>query len=151
MYYKDHGKLFKALSLGVFILYLAFLFRLTVFRDGLFDTARPDVPRLNLKPWDMYHRFLATGQYIQFRYLLVGNFMCLMPLGVACPFFRKDSGALFATLVCGGMTLFIESFQLVFNVGYFELDDLVLNLLGGITGYALFRCVERVRHRIKSK
>ena len=143
MCYKNYGKWGKLVSLLLFILYAAVLLRLTVLRDEVFTGSKADGYRINLKLWDMYEYFLRTGQVVQYRYLLLGNYICLAPLGFACPFFRKDSGVLLALAVCLGTTVFIELWQLVLNVGYFELDDMILNTLGGISGYALFRLTEK--------
>lgn len=139
MYFKGSKPWLKVLSLVAFAVYLAVLLRLTVVRDGLFDGEIGEGRSVNLKLWAMYDYLLSTGQVIQYRYLLAGNFLCLAPLGFACGFFRKNSSVLFAASVSLGATLFIELWQLAFNVGYFELDDIILNLLGGVFGYAAHR------------
>lgn len=145
MYYKDSGKVLKLISVVALVLYLLLLFRLTVFRNSMFDGDRYTQRRMTLKLWDTYSRLLRTHQPIQFRYLLLGNFFCLSPLGFACGFFRKGSSVLFAAAICLCTTLIIEFSQYIFYLGFFELDDIVLNLLGGVFGYALHLLICRTR------
>ncbi len=149
MWYKDSGKLLKALSIAVFVLYLAVLLRLTVLRDSMFQGGTQREYPVSLKPWEYYGWFLRTGQVIQFRYLLLGNFLCLAPLGFACGFFRKGCSLVLATALCLGATMFIELCQLLFDVGFFELDDIILNALGGIFGYAFHLLVCQIAEKIK--
>ncbi len=149
MWYKNSGKLLKALSVAAFVLYLAVLLRLTVFRDSMFSGGKDRVYPVSLKPWEYYGWFLRTGQVIQFRYLLLGNFLCLAPLGFACGYFRKSCSLVFAAAVCLGGTMFIELSQFTFEVGFFELDDIILNALGGIFGYATHLLICRITERIK--
>ena len=127
MHYKDSSKTARAIAVVAFLLYLAVLLRLTVVRDSLFDGVGGRHYTATLKLWDSYGWFLRTGQVIQFRYLLLGNFFCLTPFGFACGYFRKDCNLFFAALVCFGATLFIELCQLILSVGYFELDDIIIN------------------------
>ncbi|MBE6677247.1 MAG: VanZ family protein [Ruminococcaceae bacterium] len=148
MWYKNSGRLLKALSVAAFVLYLAVLLRLTVLRDSMFRGGTQRLYPVSLKLWEYYGWFLRTGQVIQFRYLLIGNFLCLAPLGFACGYFRKGCSLVFAAAVCLGATVFIELCQLLFCVGFFELDDIILNALGGIFGYATHLIICRITERI---
>ena len=51
------------------------------------------------------------------------------------------------------MSLCIETVQLVCKVGSFDVDDLLLNTIGGIVGYIFYRVVQeaRIRRRIHGK
>ena len=149
MHFKDISKPLKILSAAAFVLYIALLLRLTVFRDSLFEGTDRQFS-VTMKLWDSYGEFLSTGQVIQFRYLLLGNFFCLAPLGFACGFFRKGCSLLFAVPVCLGATLLIEHCQLFLSVGYFELDDIIINALGGVFGYAVHLLACRIPKKQKS-
>ena len=43
----------------------------------------------------------------------------------------------YATLATFAISIFIECLQLIFRVGYFEMTDLVMNILGGFVGAVL--------------
>ena len=42
-----------------------------------------------------------------------------------------------------GLSLAIELIQLVSKVGSFDVDDLMLNTLGGVLGYLTFLCYKK--------
>ncbi|HBG13540.1 MAG TPA: VanZ family protein, partial [Clostridium sp.] len=41
--------------------------------------------------------------------------------------------------------------QLIFKVGCFDVDDMILNTLGGILGYIMYKIVQYTRVRIRRK
>ena len=45
------------------------------------------------------------------------------------------------------LSLLLELLQLVFRVGSFDVDDLLLNTLGGMAGYGLYRLFVRYYHQ----
>jgi len=42
----------------------------------------------------------------------------------------------------------VETIQLVWKVGSFDVDDLILNTLGGVIGYLLFWICNKIRRKI---
>ncbi|NQF16174.1 VanZ family protein [Brevibacillus sp. HB1.3] len=73
-------------------------------------------------------------------YNLVGNVMLFVPLGLLLPLifmsFQSVHRVFFLTL---SASLIIETLQLLFSLGSFDVDDLLLNALGGLIGYGIFR------------
>ena len=67
-----------------------------------------------------------------------------MPLGISRlrGFFRNIFAA-FAT------SLGVETFQLITGRGYFQIDDILTNVLGGIIGYWMFWLVYHTLQRIR--
>ena len=69
-------------------------------------------------------------------YLVVGNILLFVPLGVIVAAFFKRMRAWWKVVLIGfGASLFIEVTQLVLRCGLFELDDLFNNTLGCFLGY----------------
>ena len=46
-----------------------------------------------------------------------------------------------------GLSLCVETFQLISKVGSFDVDDLLLNTLGGLAGYIVFVICAAIRRR----
>ena len=44
-----------------------------------------------------------------------------------------------------GVSFFVECFQLVTRVGSFDVDDMLLNTLGGVIGYIVFAICNMIR------
>ena len=89
---------------------------------------------------------------------LVGNLLVFFPVGMLVPLWRtKKTGFIRILIYTFLFTLCIETLQLVTKVGVFDVDDLLMNTLGGLAGWLcyclalrVFRFV-RARGRKKSK
>ena len=81
----------------------------------------------------------------------LGNVILFMPVGVLLP---EVTGwnKVWKTVVMGvGFSLFIEIIQLITSRGCFDFDDMILNGLGTLIGFGLFRVVELVtKHHLNS-
>ena len=70
---------------------------------------------------------------------LVGNIALLVPVGVLLPLiYSRISWSASALLgVLAGLA--IEILQSILQIGIFDIDDVILNALGVVAGYALYR------------
>ena len=115
-------------------LWLAVLLRITVFRDhcfshGLFSG------RVELDAFAYYAELARRGSWRYFCYLFVGNLLWFAPAGVLV---RLRGGKLWQAAPAGlGLSLLVETLQFVLGSGVSELDDLILNTLGAVIGFAI--------------
>lgn len=73
---------------------------------------------------------------------LVGNFVLFMPMGVFLPaIFNALKNFLKYLLTVILIILSVEIFQIVFQVGTMDIDDLILNLAGSACVYGIYKCV----------
>lgn len=79
---------------------------------------------------------------------IVGNIVMLIPYGILLPIleqkFRKFRWILLASF---GFTLFIELSQYFTCRGWFELDDLFHNTVGGVVGFQFFQITRKIYKR----
>ena len=72
---------------------------------------------------------------------LLGNFLLFVPGGVLLPkVFPKLRKFLPFLFTAALSVILIETVQLISLLGYFDVDDMILNFPGMILGYILFRC-----------
>ena len=77
---------------------------------------------------------------------IVGNVVCFMPFGFILPIISRLGEKWFNTLLLSFLlTLSIETIQLVFRVGSFDVDDLFLNTVGGAAGYISVTALKWIR------
>jgi glycopeptide antibiotics resistance protein len=70
---------------------------------------------------------------------LLGNVVAFMPMGFLLPLvFKRLSGFFRAVLTTAGASLVIEIAQYVTGVGAADIDDIILNTLGGVLGFLIF-------------
>jgi len=97
--------------------------------------------KVNTKPFTtirlFYNSRRMNSEYK--KYNLLGNFAGFIPLGLLLPFIFPRLRNLYKILVAGFiLSLFFESMQLIFNLGVFDVDDLILNTVGALAGYIIF-------------
>lgn len=132
---------------ALFVLYLALLLRLTVFRsDFSFDNFMLG-GQLNLVLFRKLISVIRTGGAYYFFRLFLGNIAAFVPLGAYLAFRTKLSAGAIA-LVGTVMSAAIEALQFMFDVGFTEIDDVILNTAGALIGAAAVRIIAR---RVKRK
>lgn len=76
---------------------------------------------------------------------LVGNIVAFMPLGFLVPLvFKRTDRLSIITLITLFTSITAEICQFIFNVGGLDIDDVLLNTIGGIMGYLIYRGVARI-------
>lgn len=108
---------------------------------------------------DLFHGL--TGPESDFRWMMfayvVLNCMLFVPFGFVLSLFskvnEKSAGmqCILVTLVSLATSLLIEIVQLITKRGYYEVQDLVVNTLGGVIGWGLFRIIYVIGKKLLRK
>lgn len=87
--------------------------------------------------------FLATwGINDRNNAFVIENILLFVPYGVLCPVAFRRLRKFWRCLLTGALTsLLVESLQLLTGRGYFQLDDILTNILGTVAGYLLYSVV----------
>lgn len=131
----------KTVALLVFLAYLLLLAYLLFFSSTYGRTLEMGY-RYNLVPFLEIRRGIEHIDAVGYRYVLVnivGNIAAFMPFGFLLPLLserRMHTGKVFVYSLL--LTLCAESLQLVSRTGAFDVDDLILNTIGGVLGYWCF-------------
>ncbi|MGD6902176.1 VanZ family protein [Bacillus infantis] len=111
-------------------------------RHVLTDYIRQSSNFIPFKTISMYLQALSDGRMnmdIPIKNLL-GNFVLFMPMGVYLPFFiRKTNSIILFTVSTTAMLITIEIIQVITRRGSFDIDDYILNMLGALIGYGIWR------------
>ena len=99
----------------------------------------------NLRPFKEIHRYLVyyrtIGPYTVFLNL-AGNILAFVPFGLFFPFLsRKNRSFWKVTLISFEVSFLVEVIQLVTRVGSCDVDDVILNTLGGMLGHLCFKII----------
>lgn len=102
--------------------------------------SQPDSVNYNLIPFrtlSLLLRLLPSEWAI---YNLLGNFIPFVPFGFLLPGAYSWMNSAVRALGTGFLSVVcIESFQLVTGLGIFDVDDIILNMVGILCGYLVFR------------
>ncbi|MCD7885500.1 MAG: VanZ family protein [Lachnospiraceae bacterium] len=97
----------------------------------------------NIVPFREILRYIRYREVLGTRAVLInllGNVIGFLPFGALVPLMvRGARRAWRMTLLSLEVSALVEFSQLIFQVGCFDVDDMILNTLGGLLGYLLFR------------
>ena len=84
---------------------------------------------------------------------IFGNIICFLPFGLyeAVELENKKFLIIKVTLLTFFFSLCVETVQLYFRIGIFDVDDLILNTAGGFLGGVVYRILWIFWKRLKSK
>ena len=136
---KRNGREVAASLLGVAV---AVILWLTIFqREGKTENPFAYRPFHTLYDfWDNIGRYGIKGNFL-------GNILIFIPVGILYPVAfgsRADSvrhERRKTTFFGFCLSILIEITQLVFSKGFFEIDDMILNIVGTVSGYCLYRFI----------
>jgi glycopeptide antibiotics resistance protein len=115
----------------VLIAYLVFLLDIALFQFPA------DSPTMNLVPFRTIVQDWSHSGWM-FVINFIGNIVAFVPMGLLPPFIRKRQTKLWHVLVFSlTLSLFIEVGQFISGRRVPDVDDLILNTLGGGLGYFL--------------
>lgn len=97
---------------------------------------------INLLPLETVRRFWRYGSRQQLLVNLAGNVAVFVPLGLLPPALWQRLRRLWkTTLLCCASSCLIEFFQLFIGRSV-DVDDVLLNTLGGVLGYLIFSLLQ---------
>ena len=131
-----------AVSFFLLIIYGCVVLYFVLFSDRLGRVEGYSTYRYNLIPFMEIRRFILYRDYVSteaFLINLIGNLLVFFPVGMLVPLWRtKKTGFVRILIYTFLFTLCIESLQLVTKVGVFDVDDLMMNTLGGVAGWLCY-------------
>lgn len=145
-----NNKPMKIYLYAIFIIYIITLIQLTLFdsdygRSGLniFDWSKENLEVYlendNLIPFKTISLYISRQDRVAIINLL-GNLIAFAPMGIFLPLLFKKQNKLKKFILTNiAIILAIESLQFLSLSGHFDIDDLILNLLGALIIYGLFK------------
>lgn len=104
----------------------------------------------NLVPFKTIMNYIKHSNYIGFDiwiYNLAGNVAAFMPLGFLLPWAFRGFKMAKTFAISFVMIFSAELLQLVSRRGVFDVDDLLLNMMGSMVGYIFYKVLERLLRR----
>lgn len=152
MYMKKHKRI-QFISVILFYFYMLALVYFLLLSDGFGRLSVYEDYHYNLIPFQEIKRFILYWKVIDDPFLvtmnLFGNIIAFVPFGALIRWVINRSVRWYQVLgYTFLLSLSVEVLQLIAKVGVFDVDDLLLNSLGGLIGfwvYYLLRTVDRRR------
>ena len=133
----ETAKKIRAVGIFLFTLYLILLIYFLFFAESYGRVSVQREYRYNLELFKEIQRFW------DYREELGWSAVYNLPV-----IWKKTRGFFRIFFLTFGFSLAVETIQLISKVGIFDVDDLVLNTLGGIIGYFVFAVCNYIRRRV---
>ena len=136
------GKKERIISITIFVIYIIALCYFLFFAESMGRTTRGDEYHYNLQPLFEIKRIWRGRHILGMKYVILnfaGNVIAFIPFGYLLPkIVKKKLGLFYTVLFSFEFSLLVELTQLISRTGSFDVDDLLLNTLGGLIGYILY-------------
>ena len=143
-------KIFRAVGKVLFLLYVVFLMYFLFLAEWYGRTGISEEYRYNLEFFREIKRFIIyreqLGAFAVFANL-AGNILIFVPYGFFISVASRERGFFKTLFFSMGLSLCVEIIQLFTRVGSFDVDDILLNTIGGVFGYIIFLICNGIRRK----
>jgi glycopeptide antibiotics resistance protein len=142
----------RILGSALFLVYMGGLIYFLFFAENYGRRAQGIGYRYNIVPLREIRRFLENEAVLGRKAVflnIAGNVLGFVPFGAILPLlhrrYRSAGRVLCASLL---FSAGVEIAQLLLRRGICDVDDVILNTMGGFAGYLLFACCNALRRRL---
>ena len=143
-------KIFRAVGKVLLLLYVVFLIYFLFLAEWYGRTGISEEYRYNLELFREIKRFIIyreqLGAFAVFANL-AGNILIFVPYGFFISVASRERGFFKTLFFSMGLSLCVEIIQLFTRVGSFDVDDILLNTIGGVFGYIIFLICNGIRRK----
>lgn len=152
---QDYRKALQTCSKVMFGVYIIGLIYFLFFAESTGRTFEGRTYHYNLVLFKEIGRFLKYRESLGIMAVilnLAGNVVAFVPFGFFLPIINYKCRSLFYMIfVSFEFSLAVETIQLISKVGSFDVDDLLLNTIGGAIGYLSFMILNHIRRKYYEK
>lgn len=138
---KEKFIIYKELISLSFVIYILCLFQVVTFQDGVTWSTNNFIPFREILRYNMGSRLFFKN--------VIGNMLMFMPYGLFISFYLKNKKANLTLILTLVASFSIEVVQMVIG-RVFDIDDIILNLLGGYLGYLIYYLFCKIWEKIPS-
>ena len=133
--------LYKELSMLIFGIYILCLFQVVTFQDDVTWATNNFIPFKEIMRYNITSRLFFKN--------VLGNMIMFLPFGFFASFYLKSEKLTLPLFLILLASISIEVVQLLIG-RVFDVDDIILNILGGLLGYGLYFILKRIAERLPS-
>lgn len=145
---------YRILGKILFVIYIIFVFYFLLISEVYGRTSEMQEYHYNLVLFQEIKRFWNYREQLgAFATVtnLFGNVLIFLPFGFFMPMASKYRSFLSTSFYSLALSLIVEISQLFMKVGCFDVDDLLLNTIGGMLGYIVFSICNVTRRNYAKK
>lgn len=125
----------KSIKYSVWLLFVEYMFLL--FCSTVLYRPLAEGTNYNFIPFWSYNSIIDGNSMLIAENIM--NIIVFLPIGLLLPILFNGTNWWKGVLICGCISVMIETMQLFFRRGFSEIDDIMHNMLGGMIGYGLYK------------
>lgn len=138
---KERIVLYKELSMLIFGIYILCLFQVVTFQDDVSWASNNFIPFREILRYDITSRLFFKN--------VLGNMILFLPFGFFMSFYLKVEKLTLPFILTFIASISIEIVQMMIG-RVFDVDDILLNLFGGIIGFFIYNCLRIIGEKLPS-
>ncbi len=138
---KEKLVLYKELYRLIFGIYILCLFQVVTFQDDTSWASNNFIPFREIMRYSITNRLFIKN--------VLGNMIMFLPFGFFTSYYLKSENVSVPLLLTFIASLSIEFVQITIG-RVFDVDDIILNLLGGCAGYLIYSIMRRISEGLPS-
>lgn len=131
----------KELTMLIFGIYILCLFQVVTFQDDVSWATNNFIPFKEIMRYNITSRLFFKN--------VLGNMIMFLPFGFFVSYYLKSEKLTLPLFLILIASISIEVVQLLIG-RVFDVDDIILNILGGLLGYGLYFIFRRIGERLPS-
>lgn len=131
--------LYKELSMLIFGIYILCLFQVVTFQDDVSWATNNFIPFKEIMRYNITSRLFFKN--------VLGNMIMFLPFGFFVSYYLKSEKLTLPLFLILIASISIEVVQLLIG-RVFDVDDIILNILGGLLGYGIYYILRRIGERL---
>jgi glycopeptide antibiotics resistance protein len=143
---RSNIKIQSILLYTVLVFYVILFLSILIFKNvsplELLSENRPEYRSVNILPFQTIKKYLMgtynVSRTVAFNNVL-GNIGLFIPLGIYLQLFKREKRILTGIFLIVIISLSVEILQFIFAIGATDIDDILLNCLGGIIGIMCYK------------
>lgn len=136
---KEKLVLYKELSMLIFGIYILCLFQVVTFQDDVSWATNNFIPFKEIMRYNITSRLFFKN--------VLGNMIMFLPFGFFVSYYLKSEKLTLPLFLILVASISIEVVQLLIG-RVFDVDDIILNILGGLLGYGLYFIFRRIGEKL---
>ena len=136
---KEKIVIYKELLMYAFIIYTLCLFQIVTFQDDVSFGTNNFIPFKEILRYNMGSRLFFKN--------VIGNMILFLPFGFFISLYLKEEKANLPLLIILITSFSIEVVQMIIG-RVFDIDDILLNLVGGYLGYLVYYFLKKIWDKI---
>jgi glycopeptide antibiotics resistance protein len=138
---KEKVVIYKELSMLIFGVYILCLFQVVTFQDDVTWATNNFIPFKEIMRYNITSRLFFKN--------VLGNMIMFLPFGFFVSYYLKSEKLTLPVFLILIASISIEVVQL--SIGrVFDVDDIILNILGGLMGYGIYFILRRIGEKLPS-